>query len=144
MDMKYLGIDYGEKRIGVAITDDLGMMAHGYAVLKDMDSEHIVEYLRRVAKEENISLIVVGLPIGLSGEDTEKTQDARDFASMIENCLGIEIAFEDERFTTKIVDKMLKEMEISQKKARETKDIMAARIILQSYLDRNRLLEKYN
>ncbi len=134
--MKIIGIDYGEKRIGLAITDDLGMLAHEYAVLDGLDNEHIIEYLRQAIIREDIALIVLGLPISLKGEDTEKTQDVRDFASMLENCLGCEVAFEDERFTTKIVDRMLREMNTSQRKARETKDMMAAKVILQSYLDR--------
>ena len=140
--MKILGIDYGEKRIGLAITDDLGIFAHEYAVLDSMDNEHVVEYLRQATLREGISLIVLGLPISLKGEDTEKTQDVRDFASMLENCLGCEVAFEDERFTTKIVDRMLREVNISQRKARETKDMMAAKVILQGYLDRGRVAEE--
>ncbi|MBI2448561.1 Holliday junction resolvase RuvX [Candidatus Microgenomates bacterium] len=134
--MKLLGIDYGEKRIGLAISDDLGLLAHERAVLDGLDNDKIIEYLRKMIEEEGIDMIVLGLPINTAGEETEKTQEVRDFASMLENCLGCEVAFEDERFTTVQVDRILKEMDISQKRARGIKDMIAAKIILQGYMDR--------
>ena len=138
MFMKLLGIDYGEKRIGLALSDELGSFAHENAVLIDLTNDAIIEYLRKLILTEGVEKIVIGLPLNMSGEETEKAQDVREFAGMLENFLDIEILFEDERWTTKKVDKTLREMKISQKQARERKDMIAAKYILQSYLDRER------
>lgn len=137
--MKLLGIDYGEKRIGLAISDELGF-AHEFEVVANWNNEDLLEYLRQVVIKEEIGGIVVGLPLNMNGEETEKAQDVRDFSAMLENCLDREIIFEDERWTTKMVDKTLREMKISQKEARVKKDMLAAKYILQSYLDREREL----
>ena len=136
--MKLLGIDYGTKRIGLAVSDDLGMLAHEYNVLVDCSDEDVIETLRQIIILEGIEMIVLGLPLHMSGEEGEKTQDAREFGAMLENCLDIEVVFEDERWTTKQVDATLKEMKISQKQARERKDMLAAKYILQGYLDREK------
>ena len=134
--MKLLGIDYGEKRIGLALSDDLGMMAHEFEVVANWNNEDLLEYLRQLIIRERIEGIVVGLPLNMSGEETPKTQEVREFAAMLENVLDLEVVFEDERWTTKMVDKVLKEMKISQKEARMRRDMVAAKYILQSYMDR--------
>jgi len=136
--MKLLGIDYGDKRIGLALSDELGSLAHEYNVISDWTPESIIEYLRQLMIVEGVEKIVMGLPLNMKGEETEKTQDVREFAAMLENYLDREILFEDERWTTKMVDRTLKEMKISQKEARVKKDMLAAKYILQSYLDRER------
>ena len=136
--MKLLGIDYGEKRIGLALSDDLGMMAHEFEVVANWNNEDLVEYLRQLIERERIEQIVVGLPLNMSGDETAKTQEVREFAAMLENILDKEIIFEDERWTTKMVDKVLREMKISQKEARTVKDMVAAKYILQGYMDREK------
>lgn len=134
--MKFLGIDYGEKRIGLALSDELGSLAHEFEVVNSWNNEDLLEYLRQVVSREEIEKIVIGLPISMSGEEKEKAQEVRDFAAMLENYLDKEVLFEDERWTTKMVDKTLREMKISQKEARVRKDMLAAKYILQSYLDK--------
>ncbi|MDD5732043.1 MAG: Holliday junction resolvase RuvX [Patescibacteria group bacterium] len=136
--MKILGIDYGEKRIGLALSDDLGSLAHEFEVVANWNNEDLIEYLRNLVITEDIEKIVIGLPLNMSGEETYKAQDVREFAAMLENQLDREIIFEDERWTTKMVDKVLREMKISQKEARVCKDMVAAKYILQSYLDREK------
>lgn len=136
--MKLLGIDYGDKRIGLALSDDLGSFAHEYSVLSDWTSEGAIDYLRHLIILEGIEKIVIGLPIDMSGEEKDKAQEVREFAAMLENCLDREVLFEDERWTTKMVDNTFKEMGISQKEARQRKDMLAAKYILQSYIDRER------
>lgn len=136
--MKLLGIDWGEKRIGLALSDDLQMLAHEYNVLEDFSNEEVIEFLRQLAIVEGIEKIVIGFPLHMSGEESEKTQKVREFGAMLENCLDIEVAFEDERWTTKIVDGILKEMGISQKEARKRKDMVSAKYILQTYMDREK------
>jgi len=135
--MKLLGIDYGTKRVGLAISDELGF-AHELEVVANWNNEDLLDYLRQLSIREQIEGIVIGLPLNMSGTETEKAQDVREFAAMLENYLDIEVLFEDERWTTKQVDRTLREMEISQKEARVRKDMLAAKYILQGYLDRER------
>jgi len=137
--MKYLGIDYGTKRIGLAVSDELEF-AHEFEVVANWNNEDLLVYLRQIIEREQIEKIVIGLPINMSGIETEKAQDVRDFAAMLENQLDLEVIFEDERWTTVMVDKTLREMKISQKEARVKKDMLAAKYILQGYLDRERLI----
>ena len=136
--MKILGIDFGEKRIGLALSDELLSFAHEYDVLINWTSESVVDHLRQLIISEGIEKIVIGLPLNMSGEETYKAQDVREFAAMLENHLDIEVLFEDERWTTKMVDKTLKEMKVHQKDVRAKKDMIAAKYILQSYLDREK------
>ena len=136
--MKVLGIDWGVKRLGLALSDDLGKMAFEYQVLDNWDNEDVIDYLRNLTALDGIEKIVVGLPKHMNGEDSDSTQDAREFGAMLENCLDIEVIFEDERMTTKMVDNILKEMNISQKEVAKRKDMVAAKYILQSYLDREK------
>jgi putative holliday junction resolvase len=135
--MKLLGIDYGTTRIGLAVSDEMGF-AHEFEVVANWNNEDLLEYLRGMIERELIEGIVIGLPLNMSGEETEKAQEVREFAAMLENYLDKEVVFEDERWTTKIVDKTLREMNISQKEARVRKDMLAAKYILQGYLDRER------
>uniref|UniRef100_A0A7C4R5R7 Putative pre-16S rRNA nuclease n=1 Tax=candidate division CPR3 bacterium TaxID=2268181 RepID=A0A7C4R5R7_UNCC3 len=135
--MRILGIDYGHKRIGLAISDEMGF-AHEFEVVVGEDEGEILDYLRQLIEREQIEKIVIGLPLNMSGEETEKAQDVREFAATLENYLDKEVIFEDERWTTKMVDKTLREMKISQKEARVKKDMIAAKYILQGYLDRER------
>lgn len=137
--MKLLGIDYGHKRIGLATSDEMGF-AHEFEVVADWNNEDMIEYLRQLVIKEQIEKIVIGLPLNMSGEETEKTQEVREFAAMLENYLDKEVIFEDERWTTKMVDRTLREMKISQKQSRVRKDMLAAKYILQTYLDREKLV----
>lgn len=124
--------------MGLAISDDLGMLAHEYNVVKNWNNEDLLAYLKQVVELEGIDLIVIGFPKHMTGEDSEKTQEVREFGAMLENVLDREIVFEDERWTTKMADKTLLEMKISQKEARERKDMIAAKYILQAYMDRTK------
>lgn len=134
--MKVLGLDYGEKRIGVAISDDLLMFAHAHAVLEDLTEDQVVVYLTKLIQEEDIETIVLGLPRTLSGEDSAKTLEVRDFALRLEDSLPVEVVFEDERWSTRAADRILHEQGLSEKEMRLKKDMIAAVVILQTYLDR--------
>ena len=136
--MKLLGIDHGTTRIGLALSDDLGLLAHEFEVIANWNNEDLLEYLRQLINREFVDKIVIGLPLNMNGDETEKAQDVREFAAMLENYLDKEVIFEDERWTTKMVDKTLREMKVSQKEARVKKDMLAAKYILQTYIDREK------
>lgn len=141
--MRYLGLDIGDKTIGVAVSDPLFLTAQGVTTIERVgirkDTTKVVEY----AKEYEASKIICGLPLMLSGEDSPQTQKVREFVEMLTNkCrsmgLKLEIEFQDERFTTKIAEDVLIETGVRRENRKQYVDKMAAQIILQSYLDSHR------
>lgn len=126
--MRYLGIDYGEKRIGVAVSDPLGRIAFPKKLIFNRGREAILAQLKTLLDEEKISVMVVGLPVGLDGKDTEQTKKTRDFAEMLKKELDVSVEFENEWFSTHMVER------VGIKK--EHTDEAAAAVILQSYLDK--------
>ena len=134
--MKYLGIDYGEKRIGLAVSDLTNTIATSYKYIINNKSK--LANLNNIVKELNISHIVIGLPLLLNGQKGEKAVIVEEFAKNLANELGanIEIIFEDERLTTVSAERILLEGDVSRKKRKGKIDALAATLILQKYLDR--------
>ncbi len=124
--MKYLGIDYGEKRIGVAISDDFGKMAFAFCVTEN--SNKFLEYLKNLIKEREINTIVLGLPLGFSMQETEMTKQVKSFGKFLQKELDIEIIFQNEILSTKEVEK-------SGSASKNMTDASSAALILQSFLD---------
>ena len=129
MGKKILGIDWGEKRCGIAISDEEGKFAFAREVCAP---EIIIERIKYYIKEEEISKIVIGMPTSLSGDEKIKSRLGK-FTEEI-RVLGVEVVFFDERFTSGVVDQIFLEQKISQKKGREFRDAIAAQIILEDYL----------
>ncbi|MDP3727041.1 MAG: Holliday junction resolvase RuvX [bacterium] len=123
--MRYLGIDYGEKRIGLALSDAEGRIAFPYKTVGQPDD------IFEVIAAEGVDAVVIGLPVSLDGTDSEETRAVRAFAAMLSGSLQLPVAFENEAFTTKIAEAH---------SFREHTDAAAAAIILQSYLDRQESL----
>ncbi len=134
--MKYLGIDYGEKRIGLAVSDLTNTIATSYKYIINNKSK--LANLNNIVKELNISHIVIGLPLLLNGQKGEKAVIVEEFAKNLANELGanIEIIFEDERLTTVSAERILLEGDVSRKKRKGKIDALAATLILQKHLDR--------
>ena len=132
---KIMGIDIGEKRIGIAISDALGYTAQGvetYARTGEGDAA----YIAAKAKELGASLVVAGLPLNMNGSEGPAVQSVRDFAALLTE-LGVEVAFQDERLTTVSAERFLIEADVSRKKRRQVVDKLAAVYILRAYLDRH-------
>ena len=141
--MRVLGLDIGDKTIGVAVSDPLFISAQGITTIERIgikkDTAKVLEY----AKEYEAGTIVSGLPLMLSGEDSPQTQKVRDFVEKLQNKarstgLKLEFVFQDERFTTKIAEDVLIAADMRREKRKTIIDRQAAVIILQSYLDANR------
>lgn len=130
---RVLGLDWGTRRIGVAISDGERRLAVGLAVWPADESEYL-PLLKRVISEEDISLIVVGLPLTLSGYEGVSAQAARAFANRVHE-LGTEIQMVDERMTSFQASRSLSLAGINQKKQRGKLDMAAAVLLLQSFLD---------
>ena len=124
--MRYLGIDYGAKRIGVAISDIEGRIAFPRMTIQNRGIPALIKKLETVVAEENISRIVVGLPIGLDGKETEQTRVMQDLIEKLRDAIAIPIEVENEMLTTRIAE------QTSKNKVDES----SAAVILQTYLDR--------
>ena len=132
--VKAIGIDFGLKRTGFAITDDAGIIA---SPLETIDSRNLPDYLKNIIEIENIELIVIGFPKSMDGSDTDITENVRQFAKFLKVTYPhIEIVLFDERMTSKIAQKAF--VQISKKQQRRNKghlDKMSAAIILQDYMN---------
>ncbi len=144
--MRYMGLDIGDKTIGVAVSDPLFISANGVTTIERTGARKDADKVIALAKEHEVGLIVAGLPLMLSGEDSPQTAKVRDFVRLLENKMrssglsGVRVVFQDERFTTKMAESVLIEGGMRRDKRKEIIDRQAAVIILQSYLDANRKL----
>ena len=126
--MRYLGIDYGDKRIGIAISDEEGKFAFPKLVVRNEWLE-VRKTLSDFISSEHIKGIVIGLPQNFKGKDTQQTKKVRDFAEKLKKELGVEVVFENEILTSRQIKK-------TGASTREMIDASSAALILQSYLDR--------
>ena len=135
--LRTLGIDYGEKRIGVAISDPLGITAQGVAVFgKGKTYAEDIKEIKKIIKQyEGIDEIVVGFPKNLKGEIGPSAQKVLEFAEALKKAFKIAILTWDERLTTAQAEKTLRAMGLNSKKRRSVIDKSAAAYILQSYMD---------
>jgi putative holliday junction resolvase len=130
-----LGVDYGTKRVGLAISDSLGITARPLSVVP---RSAVVDEVVNLVKEHDIGTIVVGLPTGLSGDEGLSASEARKLADELGAATGAEIILADERYTSRLADDALLESGMKRRKRRENVDKVAAAIILQDYLDRTK------
>ena len=135
---RVMALDLGEKRIGVAISDELRLVAQSYAVIKRKSRKEDYTRYQNIIAEQKITLLVIGLPITLGGEDSQKTTWVRDYAADLGKHIDIPIEFWDESLTTVEAEASLRARNIRGKKARERVDAVAAAFILQNYLDAHR------
>lgn len=132
--IRYLGLDIGSVRIGVALSDPLGNFAQGIGPLK-ASGDWVGEVVALVEKK-GVSVVVVGLPLRTGGEEGPEAQRVRrKLEPLAALCPDLEIVFYDERFTTVIAERALLEADLSRKKRRGKIDQTAAAILLQGYLD---------
>lgn len=131
-----MGLDVGEKRIGVAVSDPLKKTAQALTVIEQSDTVSRVNELKKIIEDLEIDELIVGMPYTLSGEAGRQAMLIQDFAREIEVRTGLPVAFWDERLSTVEAERSLKEAGIKPSKRRYLKDKVAAALILQSYLDR--------
>ena len=140
--MRKLGLDVGDKTIGVAVSDELDITAQGVTTIDRVgirkDAGKVMDYVR----EYDCDTVVMGLPINLDGSDSVQTEKVRDFRTMLENKMrssgmaDVKVEWQDERFTTVIAERVLMDANMKRKSRKEVVDKQAAIIILQSYMDR--------
>jgi len=136
LTMRVLGIDLGDKRIGVALSDEMGWTAQGLDVVKC--SGRTDEDLRRIqelALQNKAEKIIVGLPRNMDGSSGARAEKAREFARRLEKSFSLPVEMWDERLTTVAAEKMLINADLRRTKRRQVIDKIAAALILQNYLD---------
>jgi len=137
--VRILGIDPGDRRIGLAIGDTEVAVATGLPTLeRPSPAASLVEPLRRVCREQGVQRIVVGVPVNMDGSHGERARLALAFAQQLRDALGIEVETWDERLTTRQADRAMLEGDLSRKKRKQRVDRLAAQLLLQSYLDARR------
>jgi len=133
--MRVLGLDIGEKRIGVAVSDELGYTAQGMQVLIRKELDEDLAALKELIEAAKVTEVVVGFPKNMDGSVGESAQKVLSFANKIEESVSIPVILWDERWTTLEATRVLLQADLSRKKRRKVVDKLAAVLILQGYLD---------
>lgn len=134
--MRILGLDVGQKRIGIALSDPLGWTAQGHSVLQRNLQDDMAR-LKTLCQENEVDLIVVGWPLNMNGTEGPKALEIQQFARELKQFTGLPVELWDERLTTVTAEKVLIQADVSRRKRKQVIDKMAATFILQSYLDRH-------
>ena len=132
---RVLALDLGKKRIGLALSDELGLTAQGLETLQRTNIREDLARISKLAAEKNVSLILIGNPLHMSGQEGRQAAYSRDFGERIQAASGIPVEFWDERLTTVAAERVLRESGISIEKRAKAVDRLAAVILLKSYLD---------
>lgn len=132
---RILSIDYGERRLGLAISDETQTLASGLGVYTRQSAEADLRYLRELIARERVEKIVLGLPLNMDGSQGFKAQEALEFKEQLETQLKIPVELVDERLTTQEAERVLIEADLSRRRRKEVRDQLAAVLILQRYLD---------
>lgn len=133
--MKILGLDYGDRKIGVAISDAFGWTAQGLEVIVRRDDEEVLQRLGSIVREHGVEEIVLGMPKNMNGSIGPRGELSKAFAETLKQTFGLPVHLWDERLSTVSAERTLLEADVSRKKRRQVVDKMAATIILQTYLD---------
>jgi len=136
--MRALGLDVGDKRIGVALSDLEGIMAIALTVIERRVEDASMKRIIALAHEHKVERIVVGLPRSLDGSIGEQARKVQDFTESLSGCTDIPVVFWDERFSTFDAERALMEAGVKRDKRKKHRDSVAAAFILQGYLDNER------
>lgn len=135
---KVMALDLGEKRIGIALSDPLRIIASGYEVWQRQSRREDFAHYTAIIDKQEITLLVVGLPIPLNGIEGSRAAWVRDYTAELQQHIAIPVVFWDEALTSKQAEASLRERGKRGKKIRERVDAVAAAFILQSFLDAGR------
>ena len=133
--VRIMALDPGEKRVGVALSDELGLTAQGLTVLDRKPNARFIGALKDLVEQNKVDRIVVGLPRRMDGSLGPEAQRAMAIATQLRTKLGLEVDTWDERLSTAAAEKVLLEADLSRQKRKMVRDKVAATIILQNYLD---------
>lgn len=131
-----LGLDYGEKRVGIAVSDALGIAAHGLPTLKRTTLEADLAHIERLVAERKVKEVIVGLPRNMDGSVGPQARKVQAFADRLRELLAVPVRLEDERLTTERAERTMVDAGMSRARRRTRVDRLAAQFILQQYLNR--------
>lgn len=133
---RLLGIDYGTRRIGVAVTDvfqEISSPLHNYNCSSDVAD---AQFFRKLCEEYEVAGLIFGLPVHMSGDESKKSKEARQFAAWLGKVVGRPIDFHDERYSSVQAESMLLQADLNSRQRKSRIDKLAAQIILQGWMDR--------
>lgn len=133
--MRWLGLDYGDKKIGVALSDEFGWTAQGLEVISNKDAATVLAQIARIIEQYEVSVIVVGLPKNMNGSVGPRAEICITFAQSLREAFNLPVHLWDERLTTVSAERTLIEADVSRKKRKLVIDKLAASLILQGYLN---------
>jgi len=133
--MRWMGLDYGDRRIGVAVSDEMGWTAQGLEVIERRSPQYDMERLESIVKTYGVTEIVLGLPKNMNGTIGPRGDICIEFADALREKLQLPVHLWDERLTTVSAQRTLLEADVSRKKRKQVIDKMAAALILQGYMD---------
>jgi putative Holliday junction resolvase len=132
---RILALDFGKRRIGLAISDELGITAQGLETLQRTRVREDVAALEALVRERGVGLILMGMPLHMSGDEGRQAAAVREFGERLERQTGVPVAYRDERWTSVQANRVLRESGVSIEKRARAVDRLSAVILLESYLD---------
>ena len=139
---KYLGVDYGDKRTGLAECDISGLIAGGIGTISEGGMRKTAQRVAEEAEKRSCKKIIIGLPKNMDGSEGPRADVIKAFGALLAEITAIPIDYYDERMTTMVAYRFLGETGTYGKKRKETVDTLSAQIILQNYIDRERAMKK--
>lgn len=133
--MRSMGLDVGDRTIGIAVADLLGFTAQGITTIKRKSKASDFEQLKNLMQEYDVETLVIGMPRNMNGTYGPRAEIVKEFSEELQNYITTKIVFWDERLSTVAATRILIEADVSRKKRKAVIDKMAAVIILQGYLD---------
>jgi putative Holliday junction resolvase len=130
-----LALDFGKKRIGLAVSDPLGVTAQGLDTLHRTRIRDDLEALSRVVREYDVRLVLMGMPLHMSGDESRQSEYTREFSERLERHIGVPVRYWDERWTSVQAGRVLRESGVGREKRAAAIDRLSAVILLESYLD---------
>lgn len=145
MKERWMGLDYGTKTVGIAVSDDLGITAQGLETVTRKSNKKLRQTLARIEsliKEYEVEKIVLGLPKNMNNTLGQRAEETLEFQAMLERRTGLQVVLWDERLTTMESERILQSGGVRRENRKERIDWMAATLILQSYMDSHSIPEK--
>ena len=138
--MRYLGLDLGTRTLGISVSDITLTIASAYKTIRFLENDYmsLIPILKEIIEENNVSKIVLGYPKNMNNTIGDRANTTMEFKNMIEENLNIEVIMQDERLSTKEAHFYMIKADMSRKKRKEKVDSLAANIILQTYLDKEK------
>jgi len=132
---RILGVDYGTRRVGIAISDPMAMLATPLCVEAVRSVDEAITAVCRIARDRGVVKIVVGIPINMDGSSGAMALEAGKFVELLRTASGLPVDITDERLSTSLVERMLLQADVTRERRKEVRDKLAAQVILQGYLD---------